>query len=51
MTARGAGVIATRDRRMTHASIVAEPPSRPFRRGQLRHLTNAVPAFSQAPLP
>ena len=26
-------------------------PSRPFRQGQLRHLTNAVPALSQAPLP
>ena len=54
MTARGAGVIVTYGGAIaesrTHLSS-RNPPSRPFRRGQLRHLTNAVPALSQAPLP
>jgi hypothetical protein len=35
---------------LTHLSS-RNAPSRRFRQGQLRHLTNAVPALSQAPLP
>jgi hypothetical protein len=36
-----------RDRRVTHASVVAEPPIQAVPAGTLRHLTNAVPALSR----